>query len=339
MELYVMTKDFVIVGVVEEFKSLIWAKRYWNFGDCEVYIKASEKVLDLLKVGNIITRKDDDMVCIIEYVEIKTSAEDGDYVVVKGSDARCLLDRRIVWGLMDYVGSVEGLIRTIVDDNVVNPPMAERRIQNTALGEVAGLDDSIEVQISYANVGEKVRGLCETYLYGSRMILDNGVLRFGLYEGSALDLIFATEFDNLIKTDYIEDYRTVSNVALVGGEGEGSSRRTASVGTASGLERRELFVDARSISSDSEGLGDYDEALRNEGLEELSKHSVLIRFDGDVDTTGYVYKYKRDYNVGDVVTIRNGYGQSFRARITEAVEGWDDNGYNVSLTLVYTEGA
>ena len=89
------------------------------------------------------------------------------------------------------------------------------------------------------------------------MVLNSSnVFEFSLYAG--LDhsyqqttnpyVIFSPEFNNIITSTYTEDDIPFKNVALVAGVGEGDERVTISVGSASGLDRRELYVDARDIS-------------------------------------------------------------------------------------------
>ena len=45
------------------------------------------------------------------------------------------------------------------------------------------------------------------------------------------------------------------------------------------------------------------------------------------------YKYKEDYNLGDIVNIVNEFGISINARITEIIESQDDNGYTIEPTF------
>ena len=48
--------------------------------------------------------------------------------------------------------------------------------------------------------------------------------------------------------------------------------------------------------------------------------------------------YKTDYNLGDIVTIRNEYGFSVPARIVEVVEAFDENGYSIEPKFEYLIG-
>jgi hypothetical protein len=49
------------------------------------------------------------------------------------------------------------------------------------------------------------------------------------------------------------------------------------------------------------------------------------------------FKYRADYNVGDIITIESGYGVTAHARIVEVVEAYDDNGYKLEPKLEYLD--
>lgn len=67
--------------------------------------------------------------------------------------------------------------------------------------------------------------------------------------------------------------------------------------------------------------------LLNRGIDDLSEYGAVETFEGSVipDVT---FKYKEDYFLGDVVTVRNEYGIEQVVRITEVVEVEDENGYS-----------
>lgn len=124
------------------------------------------------------------------------------------------------------------------------------------------------------------------------------------------------------------------NVALVGGEGEGLERKLRSVGTVSGLDRREVFVDASSAKDEGD-LVDYFDALINEGKAKLSEMTATAKFEAEIDNN--FYSYKDDYDLGDIVTIKNKYGVTINARIIEIIETWDNSGYTIEPVFEYIE--
>ena len=72
MELLILNKLFQPVSILEGYTSLIWTKRYYGYGDFELYIAADSALLDVLQKDFFITRSDDESVMIIEKIEIKT---------------------------------------------------------------------------------------------------------------------------------------------------------------------------------------------------------------------------------------------------------------------------
>ena len=72
--------------------------------------------------------------------------------------------------------------------------------------------------------------------------------------------------------------------------------------------------------------------LYNAGLNALAENLPKETFEGTVIPNG-IYKYKTDYDLGDIVKIENKYGVSADARITEVIETIDENGSSISLTF------
>ena len=176
---------------------------------------------------------------------------------------------------------------------------------------------------------------------------EDGFLEFELYEGIDKSyeqnvnsyVVFSDEFDNLAKTEYEYDKEDFANAALIGGEGEGSARKYQTIGESEGLERYELFVDAKDISSNNKEVADteYNKMLLQKGNEKIKEKAIIETFEGETETTN-MYKYKEDYDVGDIVQVENKYKMSANARITEIIESDNENGYKIVPTFGTLEG-
>ena len=256
IDIYVLDRNLEAVGVIDTYRSLIWANRYYEVGDCELYLEASEENISLLQDGNYLIRPDDDMVCRINRVEVDTNSTNGNYLIVNGYDAKSLLDQRIVWSTMTCDGNVESFIRSLVNLTLINANLGARQVYKPngtkllQLGTAAGFTDVTTEQVTYKNVGEKVREYCKTYEWGYRVVLDNGQLWFQLYSGTdrSNEVFFSDEYENLSSTKYIDDKTNMGNVALVAGEGEGANRSRNVYGYAEGIDRYEHFIDAKDIA-------------------------------------------------------------------------------------------
>lgn len=434
IELFVLNGDLERIGIIDSYTSLIWANRYNDEGDCELYIEATTTTLNLLKKGYYLARDDDDMVCRIKKIELSTDAENGNYLTVTGYDVKDVLGQRIIWSQMNVDGNVEDYIRSLVSDSLVNPTLSARQIKNDSgranffLGNKQNFTEVISEQITYKSVKEKIQELCKKYGWGYKVIVDTGNFYFILYKGTdrSNSVMFSPQFENLISTNYQEDSSNLANVALIGGEGEGSERARNVSGYAEGLNRNEIFVDARDISrtiswgdlieiyptTDQGGKGHIDESalgaavyrmdsidiaivdnnqltelqadypngqiitksgnryyqvynviiadlpstalttpmsdndsvilrdlvysvyLLNRGYEKLAEYGTVISFEGII-APNITFVYKKDYFLGDTVSVENEFGISAEARITEVVEVSDENGYSVEPKFEY----
>lgn len=256
MEIYVLNKNFEQIYLVDAYKSVIWANRYKDTGDCELYLPATQDALTYLRQGYYLTRSDDDMVCRIRFVEIDTSAEDGNYLVVKGEDVKGWLDQRVVWEIAQANGNAEDFARGLVDGALGASADEDRQIVNVdgelvfALSAPVGFTDAISEQVAFANVGEKIREYCRRFGWGYRVYLEDGIFYFALYKGTdkTAEVIFSTEYENLSTSSYIEDETHLGNVALVAGEGNGSERARSVSGSAASVDRYEVYVNAKDTS-------------------------------------------------------------------------------------------
>lgn len=378
-EFYLLDNELNKKYIIDTYSSAIWAKRYNDIGDCELVISASIENFRKIKECKYIARNDDDMVCKIKKVELQTDEENGDQLILTGKDITDILNQRIVIKQTNFNGLVEDYIRTLINDSIIKPTNADRKIKNFALSNKKGFSETIREQVTYDNVGDKIQKLCKQYGWGYKVTVNNGNFIFALYKGNDISsyITFSHNYDNISTTDYLKDDSNIKNVALVAGEGEGVARKTVTIGNGVGIDRHELYVDARDISSEI----DYDELLtnypsgkekvinnviyyqvngssiatltkndageitnvqlcnniymenlKNTGYEKMSVYTTITSFSGEI-IVGMSYKYKEDYNLGDIVNIVNEYGISINVRISEVIENQDDNGYTMESTF------
>lgn len=339
MELYILDKSLKTIDVIDTYSSIIWTKRYFACGDFELYLPVS--YIDVLVVGNYVYRLDDDKIMLIENIQISTDSENGNFLTVSGRSVECLLSRRIVWNQTTFSGTVENLIYKLIRENAIEPTDSNRKIPLLTIGTSQGFTEKIDKQITGTNLLDAIVDLCTTYQYGFKITLENGKFVFSLYKGNENSgVVFSPEFDNLINTTYKRDVSNFANVALVAGEGEGAARKTCSVGNASGLDRSEIYVDSRDLSTNTEEpitTEEYNAILATRGEEKLAEHTVTEGFEGNVEPSR-TYTYKTDWDIGDVVTVVNEYGMTANPRIIEIIESEDENGTTIVPTFTTWEG-
>lgn len=345
MDLRIYTEDLELLGIVDTASSIIWADRFRQCGDFEIYIAASPDVLELLQPDRWVMCPGRDMVCIIETVQLTTDEEEGDYLTVTGRCLRSILSRRIVWAQSKLTGTAENALRRLINDAFIVPSPIERKYDRMVLAASHGFTDTVNTQYTGTVVQEAVEELCAAYGYGYRVrVNDDKQVEVDFYKGTDRTagqednprVIFSEEYDNLTGSEYTKDTTGYKNAALVAGEGEGTARRVTSVERpdAVGLHRREVYVDARDVSSnDGEiNIAEYFALLNDRGRSALAAACVVESMEGAVDhTTQYIYG--EDYFLGDRVTVINKYGIQTDVQVLEVVEVWDENGYTCTPTF------
>ena len=345
MDLLIYDENFKLLGIVDTGSSVIWANRYRQCGDFELYVPTSAQLLELLQEDRFVGRSDDEMLCIIEKVVATTDEENGDYMTVTGRCVRSILDRRIVWDQTAMSGTVENVLRRLVTDAFISPAIPERKYDKLVLAPAHGYTETISTQYTGDNVLTAVEELCAAYNYGFKITLQDGLLVVDFYKGvdrsvnqeENIPVVFSEEYDNLTASTYTKDKTAYKSVVLVAGEGEGSARRRAVVARStdlSGLQRRELFVDAKDISSNDGEITDleYYDQLAERGRTSMAEAARVESMEGTVEPR-QMYTYGKDYNIGDTVSVITKYGVHATTQPLEVVEVWDENGYTCTPTF------
>lgn len=349
MDLLVLNKNLDVVAIVDVYESIIWTERYYEYGDFELYTAMTQDLLNYIKTDNYIQRVGSDRVMIIEEIRIDTDSETGNHITITGRSLESILDRRVIWSQTTISGNLQNGIKKLVNENVISPSKEERKISNFIFkdstdSQITGL--TVEAQYTGDNLYDVISKVCEEKSIGFKVSLNESKqFVFELYAGADRSyeqtnypyVVFSPNFDNIINSNYLESKENLKNVALVGGEGEGTARKYLAIGNTSGLDRRELFVDARDISSEGEDgqtltTEQYNELLKQRGNEYLADYTDLVSFEGAVETN-IMYKYGVDFFDGDIVQIANEYGHEAKVRILEVVISENEEGNSVYPTF------
>ena len=355
MEILIKDINFMPLNIIDKFYSLIWTERYNKCGDFELEIPATSDYINLFKENYYVELIGDQtsyMTMIIETIKINTDIENGDKMIISGRSLESILERRIIWNQTILDGNLQTNIEKLLNDSIINPSDILRKINNfifTFSTDPNITELTIKSQYTGDNLYDIICDICSSFDLGFKIILnDNNEFEFLLYKGIDRSygqdensyIVFSPSFNNLINTNYLQSGKLVKTIALVLGEGEGTNRKRTSVyskdGTESGLNRRELYVDARDLSttngettiSDSE----YLKQLEQRGKDKLSEYEYEKMLDGEAETS-IMFKYGTDFNMGDILQVSNEYGIETRVRVLEYIRSQSEDGYNVYPTF------
>lgn len=363
-----------LIGNIDTAKSIIWKSQYYGVGEFEIYVAADPNTVEVLQLGNYVTRVDGNSECgIIEHIEITENSQDGRMIIASGRFIKSILDRRIVykrtlqgtglnywWSCESSTlnGNVEKAVRKLINDNAVNVPSGyeNRKIDEILLddADLSNLSETIVIdatsdtsesagkQVTYKNLLEYTDSVLQEYKLGAKMWLDRSLLKFRykVYKGRDLSrnsesnpIIFSKEFDNLVSSSYIKDEQSSKTTALIGGEGDGTERKCAfSYDWIKGIDRREVYVDASSITQEELEIQDYRKQLESQGQQSISSLQTIETFEGELDLTNSPFEYGVDFDLGDIVTVEDkDINKYIDTRILTVTEVQDDDGYKIEI--------
>lgn len=287
MEALILDKNFAAQAVIDAFESFIWTDRYNEPGDFEIYMPIAKAPLKYIVKENYIWINESDRLQIIEDISIETDAEEGDHIKITGRTLESILERRRVYKFTEINTSLQQGLRKLLNENAINPTDSNRKINR--LRFIWNDDNRLEeLKMDSQFFGEDLLDICITYCQcyelGFKIIYNDQdeTFDFSLYFGEDRSyaqeklpwIVFSTAYNNLVGSNYFESFRNLRTAAVIIGEdNERYGQEVVYIDdypNMTGLDRRELFVDASSIRWDVEEVDES--AIRERFREEIENY-------------------------------------------------------------------
>ncbi len=338
----IMNTSFQRLAMIDDYVSFIWTERFYNVGDFELVVSTGRD-LSMFRKGYYVVRDNDDgNAGIVENLKIQSDEDGNEVLIITGRFLPAILERRIIAVQTTVQGTVSYCVNHLIETNLTNPQASSRKISNFIIGNHS-VSATMKAQYTGKNLLDTVVDVCKTYGVGFRTLLnDNHQFVFDLYEGAdhTYDqnvlpyVVFSDKYDNLLSSEYEENYESIATAVLVAGEGEGRQRKTKWVTTgATGMNRYEVYKDQRNLQSDDGEISEseYYDLLEESGKESLTKYTSA--FSGSVSFDNV--KYRQDVNLGDLCVIENSkWGLRTNARLVEVIESVSEAGvYSIRPTF------
>lgn len=351
MDFYVFSPALEVLGIINNFDSLVHTRQFAGSGSFKLKAPFSEKFFALLQEDNIIYWEDGDPRAVyIDSVICETSG-DGETIQASGKNLRGLLGRRIVWGnIVNFSGTVEDFARRAVNENAATPSDASRKIPRLALAARAGLTPTIQRTTENENLEKLLDDISAASGVGFEVTLDKEArsLVFAAFEGvdrrttqtATPWVVVSRDRNNVVSEVYTRSGSSARNTALISGftDEDTGQRHEKSIVAGSGLSRREIYVkgstskpkaDEDAGETEAQALAEYDEELLQKGREQLAKQVDVLSLEAEIapDLT-------RRLGLGDKVTaLDKKYGLTAQTYISEITAYYERGGASYDVTL------
>lgn len=364
LDLNIYDTNLNFLGIIENYASLLWVRKYFEAGNFELVAPATEININLLKRCRLIEKPNSVEVGYISSIAIKMDVENGEFITVSGFFLTGLLARHII-----YDAAQDDDLITVIDKQMgslcKNPA---RIIDNLVIDYSTPINSKFNAGQKYYNLAEYATAICKSELCGLLIKLshDNvkpyllltvhyGVNR-SIEQVDNPQAVFSSEFDNLLSSEYQYSEDAAANVvygyATVEDDVEGVTPEYLLGDGNCGFERMETAVAVSAVTYsytvdvfqgyNGEGAAIYKEETHkrinqketidlleaecNNNIREINENMT-----GKVDFAG---GYKKDYELGDVVTVHNPkWDILINQRIYEITEFYE-NGI-VSVTPIF----
>lgn len=326
-------KELNFLGEVDNFTSLIFIRLWETYGEFNISISNFNK--DLFRKQNIIMINNNPFkIGSVERIEIK----DNNSTKIKGYTLGYWFTNRVTYPPVGkeydtYNTNVEDIMKSLVRVNAVEPTDPNRKIPKLTIKTSSGKGNSVNFQSRFKYLADELTSLSKLSGLGWGIYLDyeNKQFIFDVFEGKDLSSeqsilppkIFSSEYDNVINKNYITSDIDTKNVAIVAGQGEGINREIKIINNKlNGLDRKELFVDARDLQDN--------ESLADRGNIKLSENKSIETFECETVNKGYI----TEWDLGDIVTVLDKeLGYLEHSRVIEITESYEDGKFIVEPTF------
>ena len=294
--------DLILKNIVRNWVSLLAVNTYNSMGCFTLELQNTPYNAELMQLWNYCIIDNDN-----ENVYVITSANIADgKIILTGFPATYIFSKRASTTVISNK-KAEVAMKSLVDN--MSP------WDNVITEEIKGLTDTFKNQMSDKQILEYLQGIGQATDMGFRLVKEGQKLVFKTYKPKINNSVkYSTSLKNVANLEYFISDNDYYNYAIVAGSEHGDKRITvtSSIGDTTGVDRRELYVDARNEQpEEGETLEDYKARLERVGLQKLAEHLK-------VETLYFFVEQNDNVKLGDVINVAlEEYGISLQVRVVE----------------------
>ena len=329
----------VLKAVIDAYEVIEWTRRWRAPGSWQAVISRYATGAEELREGRYISlpRRGQHLVGIIESIEgqMTDEGEISESWTVAGRDLGAILHGRVCLhgtntgtGYDEQIGVVgETAMRHYVDVNAISPTDPGRAIPGLDLMLVdQGRGAEVTVRARFQGLPEILESIALQTGLGWDVIysFDTDEFLFDVLEGAdrSAEILLSPRLGNCLVSGYRASLPDSPTLAIVAGQGEAELREIVEVGTATGWDRREVFIDARDL--------DDPDALTARGEEKLAEVGETTTLEIEYIPTP-TYRYRTDFDLGDIVSAEYPGVCTMQARIVTVTEQYPSGKITIGL--------
>ena len=340
--------------------STMWVERYQDPGEFKIEAPLSSGLRSFLPLGAVISHVDTLDAMIVEDHQIADTVDSDPTIFITGRSFESFLDHRMVGANQDWLthegltleyemaeDETAGQAVTLINDHiktgvVINP---DDELENVvAVSDVSRPLTSEPRSLKKGSVLERLIEILAIDDLGIRTVRRNSFGVSGFSTTTALIVVQGLDLSNQIvfswnagdidSAEYLWSDKKSKNAALV----VGRYCEVAVLHSQIGFARRWMYVDASDLDSHlpeapvDPALATILNKMRIRGRQTLRRQNEINITSTDISSNTQ-YRYRKDYNVGDIVSVEGNYGVIEPRRVTEYVEIEDENGASGHPTL------
>lgn len=349
--------------VVNNAESIVWTERYRDAGDFKIKAPLSSGLREFLPIGTFVSHSDTFEVMIVENHHIKEDPDKDPALEISGRSFESWLENRVT-GLNQVRASNLILEYELSADNswdqavqLVNDHVAESGAHAAdfipdvfASSVVPGSGTSVARTFPREDVYRSLKNLLVVDNIGVKthrphsfagsfsptaivLVVHNGV-------DHSDKVIFSVKSGDLDGAEYLWSDKTYKNAAVI--VGQYINVFSAPTWDPKNFYRKYLIVDGSDIDGRFDAaptggtLTNVMNKMQNRGLQAITNQNRIALIGADISELSK-YEYRKDYNIGDIVTVDASYGQMRPMRVIEFTEIMDENEYKAYPTLELPE--
>ena len=334
--IYILDESLKIVDILRKYNFAQYNNRFRDIGAFKINARlVDENIYIMDETKQYYVLFDFDEYIFGQVTKVKQSGEgDNDKeIVIEGKLSKYILTKRVINGTINYKGKTFGLVKEIIDSNIVSSSNVKRNLPiEISCDEeyLISVCSDITKQITGGYVWEEVEKLLTQDNLGIDFVpniitdsnttnidkwyltINAGVDRTKTNKYGNNPVIFSQQLSNIASVDYERNVEEYTNYAYVAGEGEEENRKWYEINRTdkddSGWNRKELWIDARDVQSKNKdgtilSETEYEKLIKERANEKFSESDVQESYEATLTENNAQYTYGIDYNLGDWCTV------------------------------------